>query len=417
MVSSSSSASHKVRELRIYVAGFLLEDHFRSLWVVEVVELVGLITCERVVFRHGAILLVVRRRSGWFPRRCRHWKWSAGQRTGGVWKRRGRTQREIWRKRENEDTTKEQTIKRSQTHSVARLEPCSVIAYQLWDVNCMRKMTCDVYLSYRTSTERPVFRHTRMDARIQREFCEWKSSWTQRLTREFFWWTNFGTFKKCGSGLAQHFPKDRNCEICWRTKTTRAPRRRRNVRVETSYRTFFGDLITADQKELSVKDVNLETIIDLQSWSKTWLPNGSSRIRAKQKLFRKHKGACKSSWSRIGSQKSFTLTIPRNLATLVKIFPGIIVRQHHTNHKQMGIAERAVRRVKEGTSAVLLQQGLDKEWWADSMEWYTYLRNIQDLLSDGKTSYERRFGEPCKRTDFSMWFTGWVLPYFCECPI
>ena len=53
-----------------------------------------------------------------------------------------------------------------------------------------------------------------------------------------------------------------------------------------------------------------------------------------------------------------------------------------------GIAERAVRRVKEGTSAVLLQSCLDDNWWADSMECYTYLRNVQDLLSDGKTPYE-----------------------------
>ena len=30
------------------------------------------------------------------------------------------------------------------------------------------------------------------------------------------------------------------------------------------------------------------------------------------------------------------------------------------------------------------------------MECYTYLRNIQDLLSDGKTPYERRFGQPFK---------------------
>ena len=58
------------------------------------------------------------------------------------------------------------------------------------------------------------------------------------------------------------------------------------------------------------------------------------------------------------------------------------------------IAERAVRRVREGTSAVLLQPGLDNEWWADSMECYCFLRNIQDLLSDGKTPYERRFGMP-----------------------
>ena len=37
-----------------------------------------------------------------------------------------------------------------------------------------------------------------------------------------------------------------------------------------------------------------------------------------------------------------------------------------------------------------------KEWWADSMECYTYLRNVTDLLSDGKTPYERRFGQPFK---------------------
>ena len=62
-----------------------------------------------------------------------------------------------------------------------------------------------------------------------------------------------------------------------------------------------------------------------------------------------------------------------------------------------GIAERAVRRAKEGTSAVLLQSGLNESWWADSMECYTYLRNVTDLLSDGKTPYERRFGQPFKR--------------------
>ena len=45
------------------------------------------------------------------------------------------------------------------------------------------------------------------------------------------------------------------------------------------------------------------------------------------------------------------------------------------------VAERAVRRVKEGTSAVLLQSSLDEKWWADSMECYTYLRNVTDLLT------------------------------------
>ena len=89
--------------------------------------------------------------------------------------------------------------------------------------------------------------------------------------------------------------------------------------------------------KFSVKIVNLETITGMQSWCRTCPPNGSSRICAKRKLLRKHKGACKSSWSRIGRLKSFTLTIPWNLAKSLNIFPGIIVRRHHTDRKQMGL--------------------------------------------------------------------------------
>ena len=61
-----------------------------------------------------------------------------------------------------------------------------------------------------------------------------------------------------------------------------------------------------------------------------------------------------------------------------------------------GVAERAVRRVKKGTSAVSLQSGLDEKWWSDSMECYCYLRNVLDLLADWKTPYERSFVESLK---------------------
>ena len=47
-----------------------------------------------------------------------------------------------------------------------------------------------------------------------------------------------------------HFPKDRNCDICKRTKITRAPCRRRIGGVVPRAENF-GDLITADQKVLS----------------------------------------------------------------------------------------------------------------------------------------------------------------------
>ena len=58
--------------------------------------------------------------------------------------------------------------------------------------------------------------------------------------------------------------------------------------------------------------------------------------------------------------------------------------------------------MKEGTSAVLLQSGLNESWWADSMACYTSLRNVQDPSSDGKTPYERRFGQP---------FKGPIIPF------
>ena len=54
-----------------------------------------------------------------------------------------------------------------------------------------------------------------------------------------------------------------------------------------------------------------------------------------QNFTRNPEKLAKKSWNPRGNQKSFTLTNPWNLAKLVKFFPGIIVRQHHTYQKQM----------------------------------------------------------------------------------
>ena len=64
--------------------------------------------------------------------------------------------------------------------------------------------------------------------------------------------------------------------------------------------------------------------------------------------------------------------------------------------------------VKEATSTVFLQPGLDEKWWADSMESCCYLRNLQDLLSVGKIPYERRFAVPC---DGPVVLNGPVVPF------
>ena len=62
------------------------------------------------------------------------------------------------------------------------------------------------------------------------------------------------TFKRredlCKHSVETLFPKDRNCEICKRTKITRALCRRR-IGGAVPRAESFGDLITADQKVLS----------------------------------------------------------------------------------------------------------------------------------------------------------------------
>ena len=73
------------------------------------------------------------------------------------------------------------------------------------------------------------------------------------------------------------------------------------------------------------------------------------------------------------------------------------------------IAERAVRRVKEGTPAVLLQSGLNENWWADSMECYTYLRNVTDLLSGGTTPMKDVLGQPFRGPIISF---GSLVEYY-----
>ena len=136
------------------------------------------------------------------------------------------------------------------------------------------------------------------------------------------------------------------------------------------------------------------------SGNKIWLLNGYnhfSQTKSSQETEKRLRKFLEPS----ESQVPFLWTIPWILAKLVKIFPGINVRGHHRSETN-GIAERAVRIVKEGTSAVLLHSGLDENWWADSMECKTYLRNIQDLLSDGKTPYKKRFGKPFKGPIFPL---------------
>ena len=172
-----------------------------------------------------------------------------------------------------------------------------------------------------------------------------------------------------------HFPKDRNCEICHRTKITRVPCRRR-----------IGDLITADHKVLSENCEsrnNHRYAVVVQNLATQWIQSYPCKTQTSQETQR-------------SLQKFLETDRKHSQKTDNSVEFGKACEDLSWNHctstphrsETNGIAERAVRRVKEGTSAVLLQSGLNESWWADSMECFTYLRNVTNLLSDGKTPYE-----------------------------
>ena len=83
-----------------------------------------------------------------------------------------------------------------------------------------------------------------------------------------------------------------------------------------------------------------------------------------------------------------------SLLMLVKIYNGIITQAPFIAQslRMNGVAERAVRRVKEGAAIALVQSGLPEEWWDCAMECSCFLlRNMHDNMADGKTAFEKRY--------------------------
>ena len=197
-----------------------------------------------------------------------------------------------------------------------------------------------------------------------------------------------------------HFPEDRNCEICKRTKITRSSCRRRNG--EAVLRAVnFGDLITADHQVLSdncESRNNHRYAVVVQDLATQWIQAYPCKTKTSQETQRSLQKFLEPERNPKVTHTDNSLEFGKACEDLSWNHCTSTPHRSETN----GIAERAVRRVKEGTSAVLLQSGLNESWWADSMECYTYLRNVTDLLSDGKTPYERRFGQA---------FKGPIIPF------
>ena len=152
---------------------------------------------------------------------------------------------------------------------------------------------------------------------------------------------------------------------------TRAPCRRRTGEAVPRAEKF-GDLITADHKVLNEggdSGNNHRYAVVVQDLATQWIQYYPCKTKTSQETEK-------------SLQKFLEPTRkPKVIYTDNSLEFGKACEDLSWNHctstphrsETNGIVQRAVRGNKEETSAVLLQSGLDEQWWADSMECYCYL--------------------------------------------
>ena len=164
-----------------------------------------------------------------------------------------------------------------------------------------------------------------------------------------------GSGKHC---VDTHFPKDPHCDICLKTKITKRELLAEDVLVQSCPARKMLVIWWLRITKFSVKEVVHATIIDTPLWYKIFVNSVVTTLHVKQKLLRRPRRAKWSSWRRRRNRKSFTTDNSLEFGKSCEEWS----RNHCTStpHRSetTGIAQRAVRTVKEVTSAVLLQSGL-----------------------------------------------------------
>ena len=83
------------------------------------------------------------------------------------------------------------------------------------------------------------------------------------------------------------------------------------------------------------------------------------------------------------------------------------LRDVSTPHRPQtnGVAERAVRKILEGSRSLLLESGLSYGWWAEATKCFAVLHNVSVPAIDGLTPYQLRNGAD---------FKGKLVPFGAE---
>ena len=158
---------------------------------------------------------------------------------------------------------------------------------------------------------------------LHSDIPEWLQEFMEILVRMLFRVDNVHT----------HFPTDRNCEICQRTKSHGSCAV--DALVEPHFVQKKGDLTTADHKVLSdncESRNNHRYAVVVQDLATQWIQSYPCKTKTSQEpqwslqKFLEPEGKPKV----IHTDNSF-----KNLAKPVKIFPGIVARLHHIDRRLM----------------------------------------------------------------------------------
>ena len=148
----------------------------------------------------------------------------------------------------------------------------------------------------------------------------------------------------------RHFPKDRFCDVCLRTKMTRAPCRRRTGEAVPRAEKF-GDLITADHKVLNEEGEsrnNHRYAVVVHGLATQWIQSYPCKTKTSQETEKSARKFLEPSEKPKVIYTDDSWEFGKSCEDLSCNHRTSTPHRSETN----GIAERAVRRVKAGTSAV-----------------------------------------------------------------
>ena len=195
-----------------------------------------------------------------------------------------------------------------------------------------------------------------------------------------------------------HFPKDPTGEICNAGKPQRAQCRKKTHGEpdDLPEPKAWADAITADHMVLNEDDKTRsddQNALVIQDRYTNWIqsyPVTSKNAHETLKSFQRFLGPqTKAKHTYTDGSKEFEKALDEMSMSHDTSTP----HRSQTN----GVAERAVRRAKEGTTCALIQSEWNEEKWPEAMMCYHFLRNVTDLLANtGKTAYESRFQKAFK---------------------